>query len=147
MKRAFVNIKNARKGEYKAVIEAIASTGKCPFCKENFKYHKKPIYKKKNGWFLTNNSWPYENAGHHLVIIGDKHKENFSELTAQDFEAVSFLTRWAIKEWGIKGGGFALRFGDTNFTGATVAHAHFHIISPEIDKRTRRAKVVNFPIG
>ena len=147
MKKKFVNINNARKGKYKKIIEKIASTGKCPFCKEDFKYHEKPVFKQRNGWFLTENSWPYKNSYHHLIIIGDKHKEKFSEITKKDFEAVSYLTRWAIKKYKIKGGGFAMRFGDTNFTGATVAHLHFHIISPKQDKKTGRAKTVRFPIG
>ncbi|MFH1509606.1 MAG: HIT domain-containing protein [Candidatus Nealsonbacteria bacterium] len=143
----FVNTKNARKGEYKKVIETIAKTGKCPFCKENFKYHKKPTYKKKDGWFLTNNTWPYKNAENHLIIIGKKHKENFSEITKKDLESVAFLTNWAINKWKIRGGGFTMRFGDTNYTGASVSHIHFHIISPELNKKTKQAKVVNFPIG
>jgi len=147
IKKRFVNVKNARKGQYKKVIEEIAKTGKCPFCKENFKYHKKPIFKRKNGWFLTNDSWPYKNAACHLLIIGDKHKENFSELTKKDLEAVAFLANWAIKKWNIKGGGIAMRFGKTNYTGASVGHIHFHIISPKIDKRNKRSKTVNFPIG
>jgi diadenosine tetraphosphate (Ap4A) HIT family hydrolase len=147
MPKKFVNIKNARSGEYEAVIKEIATTGKCPFCPENFKYHKKPIYKKRNGWFLTNNSWPYKNAKSHLIILGDKHKENFLELTDKDLASVRFLTNWAIKNWKIKGGALSMRFGDTDYTGASVSHIHFHIISPEIDKKTKRAKVVNFPIG
>ncbi|MFH1714484.1 MAG: HIT domain-containing protein [Candidatus Nealsonbacteria bacterium] len=145
--KKFVNIRNAKKGEYKRVIEEILKTGKCPFCKENFKYHKKPVYKRKNGWFLTNNSWPYKNTKHHLIILGNKHKENFSELTKSDFESVVYLTNWALKKWKIKGGGLAMRFGDTNYTGASVSHIHFHIISPEINKKTKRSKTVNFPIG
>lgn len=147
MPEKFVNINNARAGEYKKVIEEIARTGKCPFCKENFKYHKKPVYARKDGWFLTNNSWPYKNTSCHLIILGDKHKENFSELAKKDFESVSYLVNWAIKKWKIKGGGLAMRFGNTNYTGASVSHIHFHIISPEIDKKTKRAKVVSFPIG
>jgi len=143
----YVNIKNARQGEYKKVIETIATTGKCPFCKENFKYHKKPIYKKRNGWFLTNNSWPYKNTEMHFIILGEKHKENFSELTKKDFESIAFLANWAIKKWKIKGGALAMRFGNTDYTGASVSHIHFHIISPKINKKTKRAKVVEFPIG
>lgn len=147
MRERFVNINNARVGEYKKVIEEIAKTGKCPFCKENFKYHKKPVYARKNNWFLTNNSWPYKNTSCHLIILGDEHKENFSELTKKDFESVAYLTNLAIKKWKIKGGGLAMRFGNTNYTGASVSHIHFHIISPKIDKNTKRAKVVEFPIG
>jgi len=147
MRKKLVNIKNARQGEYKKVIEQIAKTGKCPFCKENFKYHKKPVYKRKESWFLTNNSWPYKNTGHHLIILGDKHKENFSEITKKDLESVSYLINWAIKKWKIKGGGIAMRFGETDYTGASVNHIHFHIISPKIDKKTKKIKTVNFPIG
>lgn len=147
MRKKLVNIKNARQGEYKKVIEQIAKTGKCPFCKENFKYHKKPIYKRKKGWFLTNNSWPYKNTGHHLIILEDKHKENFSEITKKDLESVAYLINWAIKKWKIKGGGIAMRFGKTDYTGASVNHIHFHIISPKIDKKTKKTKTVNFPIG
>jgi len=147
MKRGFVNIKNARKGEYKKVIKEIARTGKCPFCKENFKYHKKPVFKRKDEWFLTDNTWPYKNTKHHLVIIGDKHKENFSELTKKDLTAVAFLVNWAIKKWKIRGGGVAMRFGKTDYTGASVSHLHFHIISPELDKKKKRSKIVSFPIG
>lgn len=141
MKKNFVSVKNAREGEYKEIIKQIATTGKCPFCKENFKYHKKPIYQRKNSWFLTNNSWPYANAKNHLMILGDKHKENFEELTAKDFESVAYLTNWAIKKWNIRGGGLAMRFGDPKYTGASVSHIHFHIISP------KKTKAVNFTIG
>ena len=109
--KKFVNIKNARKGEYQKVIKKIAGTGKCPFCPENFKYHKKPIYKKRGGWFLTNNSWPYKNTRNHLLILGYKHKEKFSELTKTDFDSVAYLANWAIKNWKIKGGAMAMRFG------------------------------------
>ena len=147
MAKKFVNIKNARAGEYQKVIQEIATTGKCPFCKENFKYHKKPIYQKKGKWFLTNNSWPYKNTKHHLIILGQEHKENFIELTEKDFQAIKYLVNWAIKKWKIKGGGVAMRFGDTDYTGASVSHLHLHIISPEIDKKTKRAIPVSFPIG
>ena len=147
MTKKFVNVKNARAGEYEKVIKEIAATGKCPFCKENFKYHKKPIYKKRNGWFLTNNSWPYQNTKHHLIILGEDHKENFSELSKKDWESITYLANWAIKNWKIKGGAIAMRFGNTDYTGASVSHIHFHLISPEIDKKTKRAKHVIFPIG
>jgi len=147
MKIKFVNINNARKGEYQKVIERIAKTGKCPFCKEHFKYHKKPILKRKDDWFLTEASWPYKNTDCHLMILGEKHRENLFELKKKDFEAVFFLAGWAIKKYKIKGGGLVMRFGDTDLTGASVAHLHFHLISPQKDKKTGRARRVNFPIG
>jgi diadenosine tetraphosphate (Ap4A) HIT family hydrolase len=134
------------KGEYASVISSIEEKGHCPFCPENFKYHKEPVLKEENGWFITKNSWPYKNAEHHFLIIGKKHKENFDELDNIDLTAVNALTNWAIKEFEIKGGALSLRFGDTDHTGATVCHLHFHLISPELDKQNK-SKTVNFPIG
>jgi len=147
MKKNFVNIKNAKNGEYKNVIEEIAKTGKCPFCKDNLKYHRKPILKRINKWFLTEATWPYKNIRCHFMILGEKHRENFLELKKDDLEAVSSLVKWAIKKYKIKGGGLAIRFGNTDYTGASVAHLHFHLISPKINKKTGNAEVVNFPIG
>lgn len=145
MKRV-VNIKYAKgKGEYEEVIRSIENEGKCPFCPENFKYHKKKVLRKKGNWFVTDNTWPYKNARIHLLIIGVKHKEKFEELTIDDFKDVSSLTRWAIKKFNIKGGALTFRFGDTEYTGATVCHSHFHIITPTRTKGV--TNFVTFPIG
>ena len=144
---AVVNRRNARKGGYQTVIDTIHKQGKCPFCKENFAYHKNPILKRKNGWFISKNSWPYKNTKYHFIIIGEKHKEKFSELTKNDFEAVSYLTNWVIKKFKIPGGALTMRFGDTNLTGASVTHLHFNVLSPQRDKKTKRSKTVTFPIG
>ncbi|MBU0576341.1 HIT domain-containing protein [Patescibacteria group bacterium] len=137
----------AKSDEYQQVLSAIASEGKCPFCLQNFKYHKNDILKKEAGWLITKSSWPYENTKHHFLIINQTHKEKFCELTLADFQAVMILINWAIKKYEIKGGGLTFRFGQTKFTGATVCHLHFHLIVPEINPETNRAKTVSFPIG
>ena len=147
MESKVVNRDNARHGEYREVIEKIDGIGKCPFCPDNFIYHKKPILKRRGGWFLTENSWPYKDTSHHLIIIGKKHKENFSELTNKDFGDVASLAKWAIKKNRIQGGAFAMRFGNTGIAGSSVAHIHFHIISPQKNQKTQLYKKVAFTIG
>lgn len=147
MAKEFVNLANARAGEYKRVIGEIAKTGKCPFCLENFKYHKNPILKWRGDWFVTEGSWPYKNAKVHLIILGEKHCDNLLQLKKSDFEAILYLVKFGIKKFKIKGGALAVRFGNTNYTGASVSHLHFHLISPEVNKKTNKAKVVEFPIG
>jgi len=137
----------AKTKEYKKTLEKIIKTNKCPFCPDNFKYHKKPILKKYQDWLATANSWPYKNTKHHFVLIPIKHKTNFSDLTIQDFQAVKYLVNWLNKKYKIKGGALALRFGDQNFTGATVRHLHFQLITPQLKPSKTTAKVVNFPIG
>ena|SRR3989344_7449480 len=141
-----VNRRFAKSKEYAQVLKTIEQKGECPFCPTNFQYSKKPILKSAGAWFAVENSWPYKNSQKHLLFISATHKENFSELSVGDFVAVAKLTRWAIKKFQIKGGALALRFGKTDYTGATVCHLHFHIIYPHKGSK-RRPQTVNFPIG
>jgi diadenosine tetraphosphate (Ap4A) HIT family hydrolase len=141
----FVNPRFARKKEYKKIIQKIIIDGKCPFCRENFKYHKNPILKKTKSWFITKSSWPYENAEHHFLIISEKHKENFKDLTLKDFKEVKNIVNWTVKKFKLKGGGLTLRFGNSDHTGSTVNHLHFHLIVPKL--KSGKSLSVNFPIG
>lgn len=148
MKKKFVDKRFAKSADYGKVISEIESTSKCPFCKENFKYHKNPILKTEGEWLITKNSWPYENTEHHFILIGEKHKENFSELTIEDLSSVKKLIDWAVEEFKIPGGGLAIRFGDTGHTGSTVCHLHFHLIVPKkSDNPEKTVEAVWFPFG
>ncbi len=147
MAKKVVEPRFAKNKDYRKTLEIIQKEGKCPFCPENFKYQRKPILKKVGDWFITPNSWPYKNSKHHFIIVCKTHKENFSELKISDFSDAAKLAKWAIKKYKIKGGGLMLRFGDNEYTGATVCHLHFHLIIPKINKKTRQADTVWFPIG
>jgi len=147
MTKKVVNLKYAKTSDYGNVLKIIDSTNKCPFCKENFKYHKKPIIRREKKWFITENTWPYKNSQYHFIIIAEKHKEEFSELTQSDFETVSKLANWAVKKYKIKGGGLTMRFGDSDYTGATVNHLHFHLIVPKFNNKKKKVDPVYFPIG
>lgn len=131
----------AKDEEYRRALLKIEAEGKCPFCPDNFKYHKEPILFERDGWLITKASWPYTNHQYHFLIIAKEHKEHISQLSPSDLVAVNDLANWAIKEFKLKGGALALRFGDSEYTGATVCHLHFHFIVPQF------GKVVNFPIG
>lgn len=147
-KNAFVDAKYARRDTgYHGDISEIMGKGICPFCQEHFRWHKKPIIYEENGWFITESSWPYENTEHHLLIIPHKHIVDLKGLTGEDFETAKKLAELVIKERNILGGGLTLRFGDTRYTGATVTHLHFHLISPTKHSDKDAAEVVNFPIG
>ena len=140
--KKIVDPKNARSREYKEVIKTIVDKGQCPFCSDNFRYHKNPILKKSDGWIITESSWPYQNTQHHFIVLNlASHKENFSELTVNDFNYVRRLVNWATKKFRLQGGALAMRFGGTEWTGATVCHLHFHLIVP------KKGKTVSFPIG
>ncbi|MEX0934093.1 MAG: hypothetical protein WD003_02445 [Candidatus Paceibacterota bacterium] len=138
--RKVVDITFAKEG-YKGVLEEIAGKGVCPFCPKNFSWHTEPILHRIGKWLITSNFCPYKHTKHHLLLIGEEHKENFAELTTKDLECVQKLTDWAIKEFSLKGGTLTHRFGATEVTGSTVCHLHFHLIVPE------EGKTVQFPIG
>jgi diadenosine tetraphosphate (Ap4A) HIT family hydrolase len=143
--RKIVNPRFARGKKYKKVLHEIESVGVCPFCPKNFRWHTKPILKQSDDWFITENFNPYKNSQYHFVIINKKHKERFSELSLADWRNMARLALWAIKKFKIKGGGFALRFGDAAFTGATVCHIHAHVIVPKV--KNKESVPVFFPIG
>src|SRR3990170_4987377 len=144
--KAGIDARYAKSEEYKRTLATIIKTDKCPFCPDNFKYHKKPILRRYKDWCVTENSWPYENTKYHFIFISREHKENFSDLTDADFNAVRVLANWVIKKNKIKGGGLTFRFGDSVYTGATVRHLHMHLIVPKLASK-KLAFSVNFPIG
>ena len=131
----------AKDEEYKGVLNTILMEGKCPFCPENFKYHKHPILFRIGEWQITRISWPYKNTRDHFLLLGDTHKEDLLALTDNDFASVRQLAAWAITEFDLPGGALTHRFGDSLYTGATVRHLHFHLVVPKL------GKTVNFPIG
>ena len=46
--------------------------------------------------------------------------------------------KWANKKFKIPGASFIMRFGDHNYTGATITHLHAHIVSGHKQKRIRK---------
>ena len=129
----FVDIDNSREEDQKQVMEDIISAGHCPFCEENLrKYHKQPILKEGRYWIVTDNQWPYKNTKVHLLIIYKKHATDLSQLDPKSGRELLELVAWAEKEYQIPGGGWAMRFGDTNYSAGTVNHIHVQFIQPDI---------------
>lgn len=148
-KKQLVDPTSARSDEYRDQLGEIAAAGVCPFCPDSFKWHPNEVLQRNASWLITPIRQNYPNADLHFLLIGEDHVEHFLELSSESWGDLRDLVRWACNEYGLKdkGGGFALRFGPTAFTGATVAHLHAHLIVPQIDEDTQRARVVNFPIG
>jgi diadenosine tetraphosphate (Ap4A) HIT family hydrolase len=145
MTKRVVDPRFAKGSRYKKIIREIQKADVCPFCPENFRWHTKPILKRQGDWFITENFNPYKNAQYHFLAIKKTHKERLEELSVRDWKELSGLLAWTIKKYHLKGGGFAMRFGDTALTGATVCHIHAHLIVPKIKKGN--AETVWFPIG
>ncbi len=143
--KPLVDPRNAsRDPNYATYLQRAEAMGVCPFCQgpwdENRTLHQ------RGSWRIARNLWPYEGNRHYLLIISEEHKTSHDELTPEDMTSVLALAQWACKEFNITGGGLAIRFGETLYSGATVCHLHFHLIQPE-KKDDTSVNVIYFPIG
>lgn len=147
-KTTFIDIDNAREQEQKQVMEDIRDADHCPFCWENLqKYHQQPIIKETKFWRLTKNQWPYRFTKMHLLAI---YKEHIVDLAGIDPEAgkeLIELFQWVEKEYKVPGGGWAMRFGDTDYSAGTVAHIHAQFLWPDIHHPNYLEKPVRVKIG
>lgn len=132
--RKHVDLDNARFDDQRDVMREIIANDECPFCLENLKkYHTPPTIKETRHWLLTSNRWPYKNVKHHLLIILKTHKEELTELTAEEGAELAEILAFAQEYTKAPGGGFAMRFGDTDYSAGTVRHLHAQFIVPDID--------------
>ncbi len=133
--KLFVDPDNARFEDQRQLMEQIIEDGLCPFCPEFLeKYHHKPILQRGKYWTLTENQWPYDNAKVHLLAIFNIHIEHLCELPSDAGKELIEMFCWAEDHYNAPGGGFAMRFGDTNYSAGTVAHLHAQFIIPDWQK-------------
>lgn len=139
----------ARTADYRKDLEEIEAAGVCPFCPENFNWHPNPVLETHGDWLITEIREKYPNAERHFLLICKRHLTHVVEMLQQDWHDIDALLLFATAKYGLasKGGAITMRFGDTRYTGATVQHLHMHLIVPELNSRTGRAKTVKFPIG
>jgi ATP adenylyltransferase len=127
-----VDLDNARYDDQRKVMEDIIDDNICPFCLENLeRYHKHPILKTGKYWFVTKNQWPYEHTRLHLLAILNTHAEKLADVPTEAGAELLEIMKWAEKEYNIPGGGFAMRFGNTNYSAGSVAHLHAQLVVPD----------------
>jgi diadenosine tetraphosphate (Ap4A) HIT family hydrolase len=147
-KTNFIDLDNARVDEQKQVMRQIKAEDHCPFCRENLaKYHKHPVIRETKYWLLTNNQWPYENTKLHLLAIYKDHVTKLAGLDPAAGQDLLELMQWAEREYQVPGGGWAMRFGDTDYSAGTVAHIHAQFIVPDIEADDFAQKPVKVKIG
>ena len=147
-KKQRVDIKNSiGRPNFKKVLEKITQDNVCPFCSSNFfKYHTKPIIRKGKNWFVTENFEPYKGSKTHLLLIHKDHIEHVNDLKKDAWcELLGHLT-WASKKFKLKGETLIMRYGNTNYTGASVNHLHAQIISG-VERTTKNTKPIKTVIG
>lgn len=131
-KNNFININNARKKDQIEVMQKIANQAHCPFCEENLRlYHKEPILKETKHWLVTKNQWPYKHTKYHFLLIYKKHITKLAELETTAGSELFKLVKELEQEYQFEGGGFSMRFGDTDFSAGTINHLHVQLVIPD----------------
>jgi diadenosine tetraphosphate (Ap4A) HIT family hydrolase len=110
-------------------MEQIIKDGVCPFCREHFEqYHTKPILAEDAHWVLTENFAPYEGSTHHFLLVAKVHVTGFWELSPEAQVAFFAMLEQARQRADTPGGTVLMRWGDTDFTGASVRHLHAQMV-------------------
>ena len=148
MRHRMINLANAGdRDAYIKKLHAWDAAGECPLCEKGLREAGNEILRVSNGWQLITTRFPYKNTDQHLLILPIKHVDSFREITGDDFVTVQSLLLWAVEHFQMPGGGLTLRFGDLDYSGATISHVHFHIIVPSFNQSTALPYLVNFPLG
>jgi len=127
-----VNMRHVRTRGQKKLYQKIARARICSFCVDFCKgqaptYHPLPIIREGKWWAVTNNMIPQQNAKLHLLVVLKQHRI-FPSLPSEAWSEFGEHLNWVIKKYKLPGGGFYSRFGNSDYTGASVSHLHFNII-------------------
>jgi ATP adenylyltransferase len=125
--------------DYGQLISEIKKDAICPFCPEGLaKYRKNPTIKDGKFWALSNNAYPYENSKYHILLIHKAHIESIGQISPEAWLEIKEMIQDYIREKNIPGGTFFMRFGDTAYTGASVAHLHANFVSSHGNQKDRK---------
>jgi ATP adenylyltransferase len=140
-----VNLNHSRAGRYQRLLEKIERDGVCPFCSPYLKrYHRPPIIRRTAHWLLTTNQTPYRGLKHHWLLISRDHLNDIKDLTPDHWRELGRLLTWLTKKYRVPGGSLFIRFGDTDYTGGSVAHLHAHLV---VGGRRRKNREINIRLA
>ncbi len=123
-------------GAYRDKLEEAERTGKCPFCKTEFR---EQALATDGGWFVVNVMEEYRQADregqrpcHQLLFVPFKHRSDVHFLKPDDFAAIGRLLAVYKKRYRIDGGCLFFRDGNPTHCGRTVRHPHVHYYVPRM---------------
>ena len=92
-------------------------------------------------WFAAENRFPREGSEKHLLIIAKVPMYSMDDITPEAWADLFVVWKKLVTEENLEGGGFCLRFGNPEKSGASLKRLHVNVIMPKKDEKVR------FPIG
>ncbi|MBQ6450193.1 hypothetical protein IJJ08_04840 [bacterium] len=141
-----LDLDNARWPDQIATMQACLDNCESPFLPQNLaKYHHLPVIKQGKYWYITKNQWPYDHTRQHYLIIANQYWTKLEHITPEAGAEALQLAQWLKDYLNIPGGALCIRFGDTNYSGATIDHLHWQFIVPDIEAPDYQR--VHFTVG
>lgn len=69
-----------------------------------------------------------------MILFANKHAEKLSDLPAEAGKELFEICAFVEKNFRVKGGAIALRFGDPKYSAATIKHLHWQFVEPDVAK-------------
>jgi hypothetical protein len=133
-----INMRHVRTDAQRELYERIQGDEVCPFCEDFCRgkppiFHPNPVIRDLKYWVLTECFPKFGEAKEHFLIVSKFLNQEgqhplFPVLPAEAWTEFGELLEWVINEYQLPGGAFFFRFGDTDYTGASVSHLHCQII-------------------
>ena len=135
---AEVNMRHVRTEAQQSLYERIQGAKVCSFCEDFCRgkepaFHPNPVILDMKYWVLTECFPKLEGAKEHFLVVStflDQEEKHplFPTLPAEAWAEFGVLLQWTITRYQLPGGAFFFRFGDTDYTGASISHLHGHIV-------------------
>ena len=125
----FVLLHASMYGQYCEAVKRLQE-GLCAFCDLNGDINR--VVCQNSRWFAWQNPWPQMHQSHHLVSAHRRHLRHVSELSRKDWSELGGLVKdLTTANYDIRGGVFAMRFGDMDLSLASENHLHSNIRVPD----------------
>ena len=133
MTKPNLDIDNARYPDQIATMKRSLAAGESPFLPENLaKYHGLPVLRQGKYWYVTANKWPYPHTRVHFLIIANEYWTRLEQITPEAASEAVMLAQWLRSEYQVAGGALCIRFGKTDYSGASIDHLHWQFIVPDL---------------
>lgn len=124
------NLAAAREADQRAYMEELEAAGVCVFCPAHAeRYHREPIERIGEHWYVTRNDFPYEGSLAHYLIVARRHVLAFEELPDAAGAELWLLKRELKERHEAVAYATVERSGNMLYNGGSVAHLHVHFVA------------------
>ncbi len=133
----YVDINNTRGEEMYQKWLKIIEAGVDPFDPDQVeKWIGGKIILQTDHCYAFENDHTYDNIEHQIVIVTKQFFDDSYDLPDEVWLDLKNIKNLLRGKYGITGGGFVMRFGDTSLSGGSVVHLHAQLIVPKEGEQT-----------